>query len=62
MDPRTPQFKPVLRIEDMSFGAGPAAVRLLAAPSRPSADGVPAPPAREGAEKLRHRGRLALRS
>ena len=62
MDPRTPRFKPVLRIEDMSFGAGPATGRQTMAPSRPSADGVPAAPARDGDEKLRHRGRLALRS
>jgi hypothetical protein len=62
MDSRAPQFKPVLRIEDMSFGAGPGVVRQTAAPSQPSADGVPAPPAREGAEKLRHRSRLALRA
>ena len=47
---------------DMSFGAGPATVRHTAAPRRPSADGVPAAPTREGSDKLRHRGRLALRS
>jgi len=62
MDPRAPQFKPVLRIEDMSFGAGPATARQTAAPRRPSADGIPSPPERVGDEKLRHRGRLALRS
>jgi hypothetical protein len=62
MDPRAPQLKPMLRIEDMSFGAGPAASRQTTAPRRPSADGTPAPPARVGEEKLRHRGRLALRA
>jgi hypothetical protein len=62
MDPRHPQFKPVLRIEDMSFGAGPATVRQTVAPSQPGPDGVPAPPARDGAEKSRHRSRLAWRS
>lgn len=62
MDPRAPQFKPVLRIEDMSFGAGPATVRPTTAYARPSADGVAAPPARDKSETLLHRGRLALRS
>ena len=62
MDPRAPQFKPMLRIEDMSFGAGPGAVRPTAAYAHPSADGVAASPAREKSEMLLHRGRLALRS
>jgi hypothetical protein len=62
MDPRAPQFKPMLRIEDMSFGAGPGAVRPTTAYVRPSADGVAAPPARDKSEMLLHRGRLALRS
>jgi len=62
MDPQKPQFKPVLCIADMSFGAGPGLARQTAAPSPPSADGVPAPPEREGADKRRRTTRLALRA